>query len=134
MAFSFRTPYTLLPGIFLFCVDLNVEKPIKFRNNASSLSSSESASAWPFLFEESACIASSGDKSFLALEGGDTGPVLRLVLDVGCRARSDLGALGGDRVRVGVLVPFRGREEDRDRRRGRPKSLSRGITVFKGTN
>jgi hypothetical protein len=43
--FSLRTADTLLPGIFLFCVVLKVEKPIIFRSNASSLSSPSSAAA-----------------------------------------------------------------------------------------
>ena len=43
--FSFLTAYTLFPGTFVFCVVLNVAKPIVFRNRAVSGSESTSMAA-----------------------------------------------------------------------------------------
>lgn len=69
-------------------------------------------------------MTSSEAKSFLDLEVGGRGSFFWAVVEVDGRPGSDRGTFGGDRLRVGVTLPFRSGERDRDRCRGLSRSLS----------
>ena len=74
-------------------------------------------------------MASSRAGSDFNLEVGG-GSLPREAVDVGGRSRSERGAFGGERVLVGVLVPFLTGERERDRWRGRSRSLSGLVSVL----